>query len=64
MTTKRLTLETTFRDERCQGVNLVVDWVKVRTVDWPQSWNDKSPVFHELTDALSRVLCRQERCPA
>ena len=21
--------------------NLVVDWVKVRTVGWPQSWSDK-----------------------
>ena len=21
--------------------NLVVDWVKVRTVGWPQSWNDE-----------------------
>jgi len=21
--------------------NLVVDWVKVRTVGWPQSWSDE-----------------------
>jgi len=39
-------------------LNLVVDWVKVRTVGWPQSLSD-SPVLHELTDALSRVLCGQ-----
>ena len=37
--------------------NLVVDWVKVKTVGWPQSWSDGSLVFHELTDALSHVLC-------
>ena len=35
--------------------NLAIDWVKVRTVGWPQSWSDE--VFHELTDALSHVLC-------
>jgi len=39
------------------NTNLVVDWVKVRTVGWPQSWSDEVHciVFHELTDALSRV---------
>jgi len=26
-------------------LNLVVDWVKVRTVDWPQSWNDEVRCF-------------------
>ena len=26
-------------------LNLVVDWVKVRTVSWPQSWNDEVRCF-------------------
>ena len=26
-------------------LNLVVDWVKVRTVGWPQSWSDKVRCF-------------------
>jgi len=25
--------------------NLVVDWVKVRTVGWPQSWSDEVRCF-------------------
>jgi len=25
----------------CNPPNLVVDWVKVRTVGWPQSWSDE-----------------------
>ena len=25
--------------------NLVVDWVKVRTVGWPQSWSDEDWCF-------------------
>jgi len=46
-------------------LNLIVDWVKVRTVGWPQSWSDEVWCFmSQQTDALSRVLCRQERCPA
>jgi len=39
-------------------LNLVVNWVKVRTVGLPQSWS--VGVFHELTDALSHVFCRQQ----
>jgi len=44
--------------------NLVVDWVKVRTVGWPQSWSDEVWCFmnHELTDALSDVLCGLDAC--
>ena len=26
-------------------LNLVVDWVKVRTVGWPQSWSDEVRCF-------------------
>jgi len=38
--------------------NLIVDWVKVRTVGWPQSWSDEVWCFMtELTNALSYVLC-------
>jgi len=36
--------------------DLVVDWVKVRTVGWPQSWSDD--VWCLMTaDALSHVHC-------
>jgi len=38
-------------------LNLVVDWVKVRTIGRPRSWSDEVRCF------ASRVLCGQERVP-
>ena len=43
--------------------NLAVDWVKVRTVGWPQSWGDEVWCFmsKQMHRRLIHVLCGQER---
>jgi len=41
-------------------LNLVVDWVKVRTVDWPQSWSDEVRCMHCLACSVGRSVVLPE----